>query len=51
MYKCRTEETAHAIAAENKLSYGMSVFDGAWYVGTVAQLEGVGAIRITSTVE
>lgn len=46
MFKCNNEETASAIANENKTQYGMSVFDGKWYAGTVEQLKAIGVATV-----
>ena len=49
MYKYKSKSLAYEKAVELKLSYGMSVFDGCFYVGTVEQLNKIGVI-ITNSV-
>ena len=44
MYKYKSKILAYEKAVELKLSYGMSVFDGCFYVGTVEQLNKIGVI-------
>jgi len=45
MSRVRTETVARQIAAERGVSYGLSVFDGWYYVGTLKELAAVGAVR------
>ena len=45
MSRIRTEALAREIATERGLSYGLSVFDGWYYVGTPKQLALVGASK------
>lgn len=49
MTKLRTEKVASAVALERGLFYGLSVFDGAWYVGTREQVQ-TGASEMTNEV-
>jgi hypothetical protein len=44
MYKCYCEEVARQLATEHGLLWGVCIFDGAYYVGTVAQFEKCGVI-------
>lgn len=46
MFKCNNEATANAIAQENNALFGMSVFDGKWYIGDEKQLKGIGVADI-----
>ena len=45
MLKYKLERLARECALKNNWCYGLSVFDGYWYVGTWEQLEAIGAIR------
>ena len=45
MSRVRTETVARQIAAERGVSYGLSVIDGLYYVGTPKELAAVGAIK------
>jgi hypothetical protein len=42
----RSESGARDLAAEKRLPYGLSVFDGLFYVGTHDQLAAVGCVSI-----
>ena len=44
MFKVTNEKLAQELSAEHKLHYGRSIFDGAWYLGTVEQLDKCGAV-------
>lgn len=46
MTKCRSGETARAIASDQGLSFGWSVHNGAWYVGTPAELAAIGCADV-----
>ena len=46
MSKCKFSALARELAGERGLWYGMSIFDGYYYVGTVAQLERIGCIGV-----
>ncbi len=46
MNKCNTESVARSLAAESKLHYGVSVFDGKFYVGDVQELQDIGVIEL-----
>lgn len=48
MTKVATKDHAESIALRMALSHGMSVFDGAFYVGTRAELLAIGCVNITS---
>jgi len=45
MSRVRTETLARQIAAERGVSYGLSVIDGWYYVGTPKELAAVGALK------
>jgi hypothetical protein len=51
MYRCRIEKVAREIATEKSASYGMSVFDGAWYVGTAEELRKIGVVDVFPKLE
>lgn len=44
MRKLRSESVAREAARHDGLAFGMSVLDGAWYVGTEEQLERIGCM-------
>jgi hypothetical protein len=46
MMKVGNEDMAQDFAKERKQSYGMSVFDGKWYVGEVDELKKLGITAI-----
>ncbi len=46
MTKCQIEKVARTIATESHLAYGRSIFDGRWYVGTVAECRAAGCPTI-----
>ena len=46
MYRCKIESVASKIAIEKNQPYGMSVLDGAWYVGNRDELIKVGINEI-----
>jgi len=47
MKKVNNEKLAKQLAKEDKLFYGMSVFDGKFYIGTEEQLKKIGCVDIT----
>lgn len=46
MYKVNNVTMAKERAKESNLSYGMSIFDGKWYVGSPEELKEIGVIDI-----
>jgi hypothetical protein len=46
MYKVNNAEMAKELAKEYNLSYGMSLFDGKWYVGSPEELKKIGVTDI-----
>lgn len=46
MNRTRNSVMAKGIATEREMYYGMSVFDGWFYVGTLPQLEAIGCVNI-----
>lgn len=46
MSRMRSEAAARECAKRVNAYYGMSALDGWYYVGTIAQLEGVGCVHI-----
>ncbi len=44
MYRTKNAMVASSLAAKHGLCWGMSVFDGFYYVGTDAQLANVGVV-------
>lgn len=48
MIKVKNEQQAIECAIHDKLSYGISVCDGRYYVGTIKQLDTAGVVMITT---
>ena len=49
MYKTKNEQTAIELAIENNYTYGVSIFDGQYYVGTKEELTRIGVVDIKDT--
>lgn len=46
MHKTKNKEVAESLAAEHSKHFGLCVFDGFFYVGTVTQLTEMGCVDI-----
>ena len=46
MTRCKYEALAKLLAAENKASYGFSVLDGWFYIGTPDQLSALACVDV-----
>lgn len=46
MYKANNADMAKELAKEHNLNYGMSIFDGKWYVGSPEELKKIGVTDI-----